>query len=147
MTLFAYIGYIISMPLFIVETEFQQFVSQLCARKFISKHCIYHVQVNDSKQEAPTFGSILVLNEFLEVFLENLPGVPHEQEIDFGLDLFLDNRTILIPTNRMVPYELKMLMEQLKDLLEKGFIKPNASLWSALVLFMHKKDVSISMLL
>ena len=36
--------------------------------------------------------------------------------------------------------ELKELKEQLQELLEKGFIRPSASPWGALVLFMKKKD-------
>ena len=39
----------------------------------------------------------------------------------------------------------KELKEQLKDLLDKGFIKPSISPWGALVLFVKKKDGSLRM--
>ena len=40
----------------------------------------------------------------------------------------------------MAPAELKELMEQLQELLDKGFIRPSTSPWGAPVLFMKKKD-------
>lgn len=43
----------------------------------------------------------------------------------------------------MAPIELKLLKEQLEELLEKGFIKTSVSPWDTLVLFMKKKDGSL----
>ena len=43
----------------------------------------------------------------------------------------------------MAPTELKELKEQLQELLDKGFIRPNVSLWGAPILFMKKKDGSM----
>ena len=45
----------------------------------------------------------------------------------------------------MAPAELKKLKEQLKDLLDKGFIRPSTSPWGAPVLFVRKKDGSLRM--
>ncbi|WMV47080.1 hypothetical protein MTR67_040465 [Solanum verrucosum] len=45
----------------------------------------------------------------------------------------------------MAPTELKELKEQLKDLLDKGFIRPSISPWGAPVLFVRKKDGSLRM--
>ncbi|WMV38160.1 hypothetical protein MTR67_031545 [Solanum verrucosum] len=62
-----------------------RFVSCLKARKMISKGCIYHlVRVRDMDFKTPTLESVPVVNEFLEVFPDDLPGVPLEREIDFG---------------------------------------------------------------
>ncbi|KAH0714755.1 hypothetical protein KY284_007660 [Solanum tuberosum] len=44
---------------------------------------------------------------------------------------------------KMAPTELKELKEQLKDLLDKGFIRPIVSPWGAPVLFVRKKDGSL----
>ncbi|WMV41008.1 hypothetical protein MTR67_034393 [Solanum verrucosum] len=112
----------------------------------ISKGYIYHfIWVKDSNSETPTLESVLVVNEFLEVFPGDLPGVPLEREIDFGIDLLPDTQPISIPSFRMAPAELKEWKEQLKDLLDKGFIRPNISPWGALVLFVKKNDVSLIM--
>ncbi|WMV45323.1 hypothetical protein MTR67_038708, partial [Solanum verrucosum] len=69
--------------------------------------------------------SVPVVNEFFDVFPNDLPGVPPEREIDFGIDLLPDTQPISIPPYRIAPVELKELKEQLRDLLEKGFIRPN----------------------
>ena len=100
-----------------------RFISYLKARKLVSKGCIYHlVRVNDSSVEIPHFQSVPIVREFPEVFLDDLPGIPPEREIDFGIDLIPDTRPISIPPYRVSPVELK---EQLKDLLDKGFIRPS----------------------
>ncbi|WMV38446.1 hypothetical protein MTR67_031831 [Solanum verrucosum] len=46
------------------------------------------------------------------------------------------------PTLEIVPTELKELKEKLKDLLDKGFIRPSISPWGAPVLFVKKIDGS-----
>ncbi|WMV49638.1 hypothetical protein MTR67_043023 [Solanum verrucosum] len=65
---------------------------------------------------------------------EDLLGVPPEREIDFGIGLFLDTHPISIPPYRMAPVELKELKEQLKYLVDNGFIRPSIFLRGALVL-------------
>ncbi|WMV50243.1 hypothetical protein MTR67_043628 [Solanum verrucosum] len=92
----------------------------------ITKSCIYHlVHVHDIDAESPTLQSIPVVNEFLDVFPEELPGIPPEREIDFAIDMLPGTQPISIPPYRMAPNELKELKDQMKDLLDKGFIRPN----------------------
>lgn len=43
----------------------------------------------------------------------------------------------------MTPSELQNLKVQLKEMLDKGFVKPSISLWGALVLIVKKKDGSL----
>ncbi|XP_070036688.1 uncharacterized protein [Nicotiana tomentosiformis] len=86
-----------------------------------------------------------VVKEYADVFPDELPGVPPEREIDFGIDLLLGTQPISIPPYKMAPAELKELKEHLKDLLEKGFIRPNTSPWGVPVLFVRKKDDSLRM--
>ncbi|PBO41484.1 hypothetical protein CKX42_26525, partial [Escherichia coli] len=89
-----------------------RFISYLKARKLVSKGCIYHlVRVHDSSVEIPYFQSVPIVREFPEVFPDDLPKVPPEREIDFGIDIIPDTRPISIPPYRMAPAELK---EQLK---------------------------------
>ncbi|WMV10110.1 hypothetical protein MTR67_003495 [Solanum verrucosum] len=120
-----------------------RFISYLKARKLTSKGCVYHlVRVSDSSAKIPHIQSVPVVKEFPEVFPDDLPRVPPEREIDFGMDLIPDTRPITIPPYRMAPAELK---EQLKDLLDKGFIRPTVSPWGTPVLFVRKKDGSLRM--
>ena len=112
----------------------------------ISKGYIYHlVRVKDFILQNPTLESGPVVCEFLEVFPEDLPEVLPEREIKFGNYLFPNTQPISIPLYIMDPVELKELKEQLKDLLDKGFIRPSISPWGAPVLFVKKKDGSLRM--
>nr|GEZ91726.1 retrotransposable element Tf2 [Tanacetum cinerariifolium] len=63
----------------------------------------------------------------------DLPGLPPPRQVEFRIDL--------VPA----PSELKELYEQLKELSEKGFIRPSSSSWGAPVLFVKKKDGSFRM--
>ncbi|WMV58065.1 hypothetical protein MTR67_051450 [Solanum verrucosum] len=87
----------------------------------ISKGCIYH-RVRDMDFETLTLESVPVVNEFSEVFPDDLLGIPLEREIDFGIDLLPDTQPIFVALYRMASTELKEVKEQLKDLLDKVFI-------------------------
>ena len=94
----------------------------------ISKGYLYHlVRVKDSRLENLCLELFLVVFEFPKVFPKDLPGVPSEREINFGIDLLSDTRPISISPYRMDPTELKELKEQLKDLLDKGFMRTSIS--------------------
>ena len=109
-----------------------RFISYLKARKMISKGYIYHlVRVKDSSLETPSLELVPEVCEFPEVFPKDLPEVPLEREIVFGIDILPNTRLISIPPYRMAPAELKELKEQLKYLLDKGFIIPSISPWGA----------------
>ena len=117
-----------------------QLISYLRARKMISKGCVYNlVRLKDSNSETPTLELVQVVNKFSDVFLEDLPGVSPIREIDFGIELLPDTQPKFISPYRMALAELRELKEQLKDLLDKGFIRSSISPWGALVLFVHKK--------
>ena len=45
--------------------------------------------------------------------------------------------------NRMAPVELQELRVQLRELLDKGFIRPSTSPWGSPVLFAKKKDKTL----
>ena len=107
----------------------------------ISKGCLYHiVRVRDLDSENPPIELVPLVREFLEVFPNDLPKVSLEREIDFGIEMLLDTNLISIPPYRMASAEWKELKAQLKDLLDKGFIRPSISPCGAPVLFVNKKD-------
>ncbi|XP_069144544.1 uncharacterized protein [Solanum lycopersicum] len=78
--------------------------------------------------------SATIVSEFPKVFADDLPGVPLERDISFGVYVISDTRPISIQPYRMEPVELK---EKLKDLLDKGFIRPSVSPWSSPVLILR----------
>ncbi|WMV50989.1 hypothetical protein MTR67_044374 [Solanum verrucosum] len=95
--------------------------------------------------ETLTPESVSVVNEFSEVFPDDLSSIPPKREIDFGIDLLSDTQPISIPPYYMALTKLKELKEQLKDFLDKGFIRPSMFPWVAPILFVRKKDGSLCM--
>ncbi|WRX25592.1 hypothetical protein QQP08_018079 [Theobroma cacao] len=87
----------------------------------------YLAVVRDTQAKVGDISQVLVVNEFMDVFPEELLGLPPQQEIEFCLDLIPDSRPISIPPYRMAPAKLKELKDQLEDLLDKGFIHPSVS--------------------
>ena len=66
-------------------------ISCIKACKIISKGCPYHVvKVQDLESEVHPNKSVPVVSEFLEVFPNDLPGIPPKREIYFGTDLLPD---------------------------------------------------------
>jgi hypothetical protein len=78
--------------------------------------------------------------EFSNVFLEELPGMPPDREIEFVIELVPGIAPIFKRLYRMVANQLVELKEQLQELLDKGYIHPSASPWGAPVIFVLKKD-------
>ena len=63
-----------------------------------------------------------VVRDFLDVFPDDLPGLPPEQEIDFPIDLVPGTAPISLPTHRMAPAELKKLKTQLQELVDRDLL-------------------------
>jgi hypothetical protein len=89
--------------------------------------------------------SISVVEEFMDVFPEELPGMPPEREVEFYIDLIPGTAPIAKRPYRMAPTELPELKLQIIELQQKGYIHPSSSPWGAPVLFVTKKDVSMRM--
>jgi len=108
------------------------FLDGLASRKMISKGCIYHIiWVRDTDSKTTTLEFVPIINKFSEVFLDDLHVIPRKREIDFDIDLLPHTQTIYIHPYRMAPAELKELKDQVKDLLNKDFIRPSISPRSA----------------
>ena len=81
----------------------------------------------DTVKARPSVFDILTVSDFSDVFLEELPGLPPHREINFAIDVVPCATTASITLYRMDPVELKELKLQLKELLEKRFIRPSVS--------------------
>ncbi|GJR01096.1 putative reverse transcriptase domain-containing protein [Tanacetum coccineum] len=88
---------------------------------------------------------IRVVREFLEVFLEDLPGLPPVRQVEFQIDLIPGATPVVRAPYRLAPSEMKELSNQLQELADRGFIPPSTSPWGAPVLFVKKKDGSFRM--
>ena len=83
---------------------------------------------------------VSIVKDFLNVFPEDLPGLPLEREIDFPIDLVPGTAPISLPPYKIALAELKELKTQLQELVDRGFIRPSISPWGVSVLFVKKKD-------
>jgi hypothetical protein len=95
--------------------------------------------------DARTIEEVPIVQEYPDVFPEELPGMPPDRDIEFIIDLIPGTAPIAKRPYRMAPAELAELKEQLRDLQQKGYIRPSSSPWGAPVLFVKKKDGSMRM--
>ena len=63
----------------------------------------------------------------MDVFPDELPGLPPRRVVDFGIKLHSGTLPISMTPHRMAPVELQELRVQLQELLDKGFIRPSTS--------------------
>jgi hypothetical protein len=89
--------------------------------------------------------SISMVEEFMDVFPKELPGMPPEREVEFYIDLIPGTTPIAKRPYHMAPTELAELKLQIAELQQKGYIRPSSSPWGAPVLFVTKKDGSMRM--
>jgi hypothetical protein len=83
---------------------------------------------------------VLVVSEFPYVFLEELPGMPPDYDFEFVIELMSGTAPIYKSPYRMATPELAELKEHIRELLEKGFVRPSSSSWGAPVIFVLKKN-------
>ena len=84
-----------------------------------------------------------VVCEYEDVFPDELPGLPPQRVVDFGIELHPGTSLISMTPHRMTPVELQELRVQLQELLDRGFIRLSTSPWGAPVLFAKKKDKTL----
>ncbi|KAH9722972.1 Endonuclease [Citrus sinensis] len=119
-------------------------ISMVKAMKMLKKGCEgFLTYIVADHPDGACLEDIPIVREFIDVFPEELPGLPLEREIEFTIELVSGTTPISKAPYRMAPIELKELKVQLQELLDKGFIRPSVSPWGAPVLFVKKKDGSM----
>jgi hypothetical protein len=81
--------------------------------------------------------------EFSDVFLEDLPSMLLDQDVEFTIELQPSTTPISRWLYKMTPNELAELKVQLNELLDKGYIRLSSSPWGCPTLFVKKKDQSL----
>ncbi|GJY27602.1 retrotransposon protein, putative, ty3-gypsy subclass [Tanacetum coccineum] len=99
----------------------------------------------EDKSKEERLGDVLIVQDFLEVFPEDLPGLPPARQVKFQIELVPDAAPVARAPYRLAPSEMQELYTQLQELVDKGFIRPSSSPWGAPVLFVKKKDRSFRM--
>eukprot|EP00253_Pinus_taeda_P022381 PITA_22381 len=103
------------------------------------------VELEDSKDKIAILNNIPVIQEFTDVFPEEIPGLPPKRNIDFTIELVPGAAPVSRAPYRMSVPELTELKMQLQELLDKNYIRPSVSPWGAPVLFVKKKDGTFRM--
>jgi hypothetical protein len=83
---------------------------------------------------------VQVVNEYPDVFPEELPGMPPDHDIEFIIELLPGTATICKSPYRMTTPQLMELKDHIQELEWKGHIHPSLSPWGDLVIFVPKKD-------
>ncbi|XP_075521458.1 uncharacterized protein LOC142554678 [Primulina tabacum] len=125
------VGFLIGIPI----------ISCLQANKLLHKGCMgFLASVVDVRKESNLqLQDIDVVQDYLDVFSDDVPGLPPDREVEFVIDLIPGTAPISKAPYRMAPTEMKELKTQLQELLDKGFIRPSSSPWGAPVFFQELK--------
>ncbi|XP_028953963.2 uncharacterized protein [Malus domestica] len=98
------------------------------AKRLLSKGCqgyLAHVVLNDVAFSSVE--DVRVVRHFPDVFLDDLPGLSPDRDVEFTIDLFPGTDPISLTPYRMAPAKLRELKVQLQELVDKGFIQPSTS--------------------
>ncbi|GJU01748.1 putative reverse transcriptase domain-containing protein [Tanacetum coccineum] len=122
----------------------------LCTKtqKYMLKGCpifLSHVTTKETedKSEKKRLEDVPIIRNFPEVFPDDLPGLPLTRQVEFQIDLIPGAAPVARAPYQLASSEMKELSDQLKELSDKGFIRPSSSPWGAPVLFVKKKDRSL----
>nr|GEY11486.1 putative reverse transcriptase domain-containing protein [Tanacetum cinerariifolium] len=83
------------------------------------------------KAEGQKLKDIVVVRNFFKLFPNDLSGLPPSQEIKFHIDLIPRAMLVVKSPYRLAPSEIEELSTQLRELQDKGFIRPSSSPWGA----------------
>nr|GFB64815.1 putative reverse transcriptase domain, aspartic peptidase domain protein [Tanacetum cinerariifolium] len=118
----------------------------LQARTLLSYGCEgFLATIHDTTSDVPSIHDQPIVSEFPDVFPDEFPWIPSVREVEFNIELIPGAEPISKAPYRMAPIELKELKDQLQELLERGFIRSSVSSWGAPVLFVKKKDGSMTL--
>ncbi|GKC28855.1 putative reverse transcriptase domain-containing protein, partial [Tanacetum coccineum] len=75
----------------------------------------------NAKIDEPRISDIPVVQDFTEVFPENLLGLPPQRQVEFRIDLVLGATSVAKSPYRLAPSEMQELFGQLQELQDKGY--------------------------
>ncbi|GJT74701.1 putative reverse transcriptase domain-containing protein [Tanacetum coccineum] len=81
----------------------------------------------EDKSKEKRLEDVPIVRDFPEVFLEDLSGIPLPRQVKFRIYLVPGAALVAWAPYRLAPSEMKELSEQLKELSDKGIIRPSSS--------------------
>nr|GEY01502.1 hypothetical protein [Tanacetum cinerariifolium] len=85
---------------------------------------------DEDKSKGKQLEDVPVVQEFLEVFPKDLPGIPLTRQVEFRIDLVPGAAPVARAPYRLAPSQMNELADQLQELTDKGFIRPRSSVYS-----------------
>nr|GFB10079.1 putative reverse transcriptase domain-containing protein [Tanacetum cinerariifolium] len=77
------------------------------------------------KSKEKQLEDVPIVRDFYEVFPKDLPGLLPTRHVEFQIDLIPGAAPVARAPYRLAPSEMKELSDQLQELSDKGFIRPN----------------------
>ncbi|GKB09933.1 hypothetical protein Tco_0843856 [Tanacetum coccineum] len=101
-------------------------------QKYLLKGCpvfLAHITAKkaEDKSEEKRLEDVPIVRDFLEVFLEDLPGIPPARQVEYQIDMIPGAAPIARAPYLLATFEMKELSDQLQELSGKGFIRPSSS--------------------
>ncbi|GJR10804.1 hypothetical protein Tco_0793456 [Tanacetum coccineum] len=84
-------------------------------------------RLSDARNKAGPAESGDSCEDFADVFPEDLLELPPQRQVEFRIDLVPGATPVAKPPYRLAPSEMQELSEQLRELQDKGFIRPSHS--------------------
>ncbi|GJS46536.1 putative reverse transcriptase domain-containing protein [Tanacetum coccineum] len=98
-------------------------ISYIKACKYVKRGCLlFLAHLTENKLNEKRLEDVPVIRNFPEVFPEELPGLPPPRQVEFQIDLVPGVVPVARAPYRLASSEMKELLIQLQELLEKGFI-------------------------
>ncbi|GJT14046.1 putative reverse transcriptase domain-containing protein [Tanacetum coccineum] len=99
----------------------------------------------EDKSEKKRLKDVPIVRDFLEVFPEDLPGLPPTRQVEFQIDLVPGVAPVARAPYRLAPSEMKDVSGTNWKEVRKWLLRTSSSPWGAPVLFVKKKDGSFRM--
>nr|GFA12707.1 reverse transcriptase domain-containing protein [Tanacetum cinerariifolium] len=98
----------------------QCLISCIKTERYISRGCqVFVAQVMEKKSDEKRLENIPVVREFLNVFPEDLPGLPPVRQVEFLIDLIPGTTPVARAPYRLAPFEMQELSDQLQELADE----------------------------
>jgi hypothetical protein len=101
---------------------------------------VAHLQASIYVAVANSLDEIHVVHEYMDVFSDDLSGMPPDRAIEFKIELRPGTAPVSKRPYPMAQNEMAELKTQLQELLDKGYIQPSYSPWGCPAIFVSKKD-------
>ncbi|GKA71481.1 hypothetical protein Tco_0777620 [Tanacetum coccineum] len=105
-------------------------------QKYMLKGCqvfLAHVTTKETEDESEKkrLEDVPIIQNFPEVFPKDLSSLPPTRQVEFQIDLIPGVAPVARAPYRLTPSKMKELSKKLKELSDKGFIRPSSSPWGS----------------